>query len=145
MIKENYTVSEKDIIIEGGSSNFSSKLEVLSNENNITIFDINIKGETLEIPEPISIKWKIPAHNVKGIWKPTTDFDKRIQADWELEDLESRISIDAPIINLFGHDDSNRITFACSNAINKLELNARYREEDDYFYCFINLFTETNY
>jgi alpha-galactosidase len=145
MIKENYTISKKDITIDGGSNNFLSKLKVLSNENNIALFDINIKGENAEIPEPITIKWKIPAHNVKGVWKPTTDFAKRIQADWELDHMESRISIDAPVINLFGHDDSNRITFACSNAINKLELNARYREEDDYFYCFVTVFTETNY
>lgn len=145
MIKENYTISEKDIQILGGSTNFSSTLKVVSNENNIIICDINIEGKQAEVPKPTTIQWKIPAHNVKGVWKPTTDFAKRIQADWELDHMESRVSIDAPIINLFGHDDSNSLTFACSNAINKLELNARYREEDDYFYCFINLFTETNY
>lgn len=145
MTRKNYIVSEKDINIEGGSANFSSELKVISQDKDISIFDINIKGEKPEVPSPITIQWKIPAHNVKGVWKPTTDFSKRIQADWELDHMESRISIDAPIINLFGHNDSNRLTFACSNAINKLELNARYREEDDYFYCFVKLFTETNY
>ena len=49
MIKENYTISKKDITIDGGSNNFLSKLKVLSNENNIALFDINIKGENAEI------------------------------------------------------------------------------------------------
>jgi len=56
--------------------------------------------------------------------------------------MESRISIDAPVISLFSNDDDNVQTFACSNAINKLELNARIREEDDRFYCHIKLFSE---
>lgn len=135
-------ISEEDIKTEGVLSNFSTKISTLSKDSGASVFNINISSETPEIPQPITLKWKIPAHNVKGVWKPTTDFAKRIQADWEMDHMESRISIDAPVISLFGHDDSNRHTFACSNAINKLELNAEIREEDDCFYCHVTLFIE---
>ena len=89
--------------------------------------------------------WKFPAKGVQGVWKPTADFSKRIEADWELQNHESRISIDAPVISLFGNDDENRLCFSCSNAINRIELSAKYREEDDYFYCKVILFTECRY
>ncbi len=136
------TILENNILVEDSSSNFETKITCVSEENNIATYDINITSKKTVIPLPLTLTWKIPAHNIKGVWKPTTDFAKRIQADWELDHMESRISIDAPVISLFGHDDSNVHTFACSNAINKLELNARIREEDDCFYCHVTLFLE---
>lgn len=135
-------ICEKDIRICNVSDNFKVALTGILSEDAVSVFNLNISSDTSAVPKPVTIKWKIPAHNIKGVWKPTTDFAKRIQADWEMEHMESRISIDAPVISLFGHDDENILTFACSNAINKLELNARIREEDDCFYCHVTLFLE---
>lgn len=131
-----------DLIVFDNTSNLDVSINPIFNQEGVQIFELIIKSAEAIVPKPVTIQWKIPAHNVKGVWKPTTDFEKRIQADWELEHLESRISIDAPIISLFGNDDTNVHTFACSNAINKLELNARIREEDDCFYCHITFLSE---
>lgn len=141
-MKVNTATSDNNIEITGVSSNFQVDVNTLFSEKGVTIYDIDLKALEPQIPGPIILRWKIPAHNIKGIWKPTTDFAKRIQADWELKPMESRISIDSPIICLFGNNDENRHTFACSNAINKLELDAVIREEDDCFYCSITLFVE---
>lgn len=111
----------------------------------LAIYRFKIAAETSFVPEPIELVWKIPAINVKGLWKPTSDFAKRIEADWELANHESRISIDSPVVALFGNKDENIICFSCSNAINKLELGAKYREEDDFVYCKVVLFTECKY
>jgi len=138
-----HRIAAKDIeIITNNSDNFKIEIASVFNSEGVTIFDVGVKAKVKEVPKPITLKWKIPAHNIKGVWKPTSDFSKRIQADWEIENMESRISIDSPVISLFGHNDCNTHTFACSNAINKLELNARVREEDDCFYCHITLFAE---
>lgn len=142
MIEETSKVSENDIQIHGLSDNFKTQLNKIYNKDGITIYDINITAVEPAIPGIITFSWKIPAHNVKGLWKPTTDFAKRIQADWELKPMESRISIDSPVICLFGNQDENIHTFSCSNAINKLELDAVIREEDDLFYCHITMFSE---
>ena len=135
------TLTKHALTVEGGST-FSTSVECNSPETGIEIYTFKMSSETAQVPGPVTVKWKIPAHNIKGVWKPTTDFSKRIQADWEMDHMESRISIDSPVIGLFGHEDSNIHTFACSNAINKLELNARIREEDDHFYCHITFFLE---
>ena len=142
MIKETSIVSENDIQIHGLSDNFKTQLNKIYSKDGVTIYDINITAVEPAIPGAITFSWKIPAHNVKGLWKPTTDFAKRIQADWELKPMESRISIDSPVICLFGNQDENIHTFSCSNAINKLELDAVIREEDDLFYCHITMFSE---
>ncbi|TYA75039.1 alpha-galactosidase [Seonamhaeicola marinus] len=131
---------EKEILVNGKSDNPLVEIHQIFHENEVSVYDVKINNE--KGASPITLSWKIPAHNIMGVWKPTTDFAKRIQADWELDHMESRISIDAPVIGLFGHNDTNIHTFACSDVINKLDLNARIREEDDCFYCHLTLCQE---
>ncbi len=133
------------INISGAKNTEHCSITKVNEANGVSIYDFKVNFKEGAQPTPITLEWKIPAINVKGVWKPTTDFNKRIQADWELDHMESRISIDSPVINLFGHSDNNILTFACSNAINKLEMNARLREEDNHFYCHITFFTEQHY
>lgn len=121
---------------------FSSNLHLVSGENGVFIYKLSTQSDTTKEPTPIKLKWKLPSINVKGVWKPGALYNKRQQYDWELEHLQSRISVDAPVISVFGHDDSNIITFACSDAINLMEMNALLREEDNHLYCHISFFTE---
>lgn len=127
----------------------SDTFEVLitphSKVNDVDIYTIQFKAPKDFIPSPVTILWKIPAINVKGVWKPTSDFSKRIMDDWELNHMESRISVDAPVISIFGHQDINVHTFACADAINTTSLNALYREEDNCIYCHITLFAEAHH
>ena len=135
----------KDVVIDGEQTGVSSTLTQVFERDGISIYDFEINCERPLYPQPISLKFKLPGTNVKGVWKPTTDFSKRIQADWELDHMESRISIDAPLICLFGNKDENILSFSCSNAINTIEMNARLREEDNHFYCHITFFSESEY
>lgn len=137
-------ISENIAIIEN-YNHAVCNLKPLLQENNLFIYRLSLENGEEFIPKPLTMGWKMPAKNVVGIWKPTADFSKRIEADWELENHESRISIDAPVISLFSSADENRLCFSCSNAINRIELSAKYREEDDHFYCKIILFTECHY
>ena len=131
--------------IKQNTNSAESKLFQLSEGQDLSLYRFEIAHETEFMPQPIVLEWKFPAVGVAGVWKPTADFAKRIEADWELETHESRISIDAPVIALFRANDENAICFSCSNAINKIEMSAKYREEDNTFYCQIVLFTECNY
>ncbi|MGI9552876.1 MAG: glycoside hydrolase family 36 protein [Aurantibacter sp.] len=119
------------------------KLYRIIDEDRLQVYEFEYLDEKGEIPSPITVKWKTPAHNIKGMWQPTSDFNKRTQYDWELRPMESCISLDAPVICLFGHDDANCMTFASNDAIHTLSLDAYIREEEDYFYCHITFFTES--
>ena len=128
------------IEIDGDSS--LTSLSKLENNDSSEVYELEFSSPEEVLPTPITLKWKMPALKVAGIWKPTNDFSKRIQADWELKPMESRISIDAPVISVFGHDDRNVLTFACSDAIHTLQLDAVLREEDNFLYCQVLLFSE---
>ncbi|WP_394747616.1 glycoside hydrolase family 36 protein [Spongiimicrobium salis] len=140
---KNTMIGTDEITILGVDEKMTSKLIKSHDLDGITIYDLEFSNTTGVFSEKVTLVWKIPSINVKGIWKPTADFSKRIQADWELLPMESRISIDAPVLSIFGHDDSNVFTFACSEAIEKIEMNAQLREEDNFIYCRLSLFTES--
>lgn len=133
------------IQIKTNGNNAEASLATLTETDDFSISRFEIQSATEFFPEPIVLEWSVPAINVKGVWKPTSDFSKRIEADWELENHISRISIDAPIIGLFGNNDENVLCFSCSNAINLIELSAKYREEDNCFYCRVVFFNECKY
>lgn len=124
---------------------FEVTITPILKESNVDIYTIEFTASKDFIPSPVTIRWKIPAIDIKGVWKPTSDFSKRIMDDWELDHMESRISVDAPVISIFGHQDTNIHTFACSDAINTTSLNALYREEDNNIYCHITFFAEAHH
>lgn len=130
------------IKIESKEKYIKTSLIKVSDHDDIAIYDFVVSSATPLFPEPIKLTWRVPAKNIKGLWKPSTDFSKRIQADWEQKPMESRISVDAPIICAFGHDDSNVLTLACDDAINTLELDIVLREEDNHLYCHVTLFSK---
>ena len=92
--------------------------------------------------KPLYIKWKLPAKGIRGAWTTNSVLDKRFKTDWELPSLHSSISNDAPIISLFGHNDENIMTLACTDLVDYIPIEASLREEDNHFYFVIHLFTQ---
>ena len=92
-------------------------------------------------PQPISIRWSIPSHDIAGHWSTRALLDKSIHPDWSPSRVTSRFARDAPLIALFGHDDGNRLTFAVSDALDTVSLSTAIREEDGRIYNRVDLFT----
>lgn len=131
-------------VLVGDSGAFKTALEKINHEGAGQIYRLTLTStQDGATPDPIKVTWQLPAINVKGIWTSGALFEKRLRADWEEPDVESRISVNTPVISLFGHQDENRITFACSDACQTARLAAPVREEDNLIYCSVELFTET--
>ncbi len=134
-------ISVDSISIES-SNELEIHLEQLYKKDGLLILKLNISSDAPQSPQPVSLKWKIPAHNVKGVWHSSSLYEKRLKADWELTPYESRVSVNSPVLCLFGHDDSNCFTFASSDAVHALNFDAKLREEDSFIYCHITFFEE---
>ena len=133
---------EIDVFTE--DKNFKISLEKIADSNSVYIYKFSIEADKAFSPQPITLRWKFPSFDIKGVWKVGGLHDKRQNYDWELEHPTSRISVDAPMINIFGHSDKNIQTIACSDVINLIEMNALLREEDNYEYCHISFFKENH-
>lgn len=121
---------------------FSTNLTCVESDDGVYLFALQLKAATPSNPTPCTIRWRLPYVNMKGTWRSGGVHDKRQRYDWELDHLQSRVSVDAPVISVFGHDDTNAITFACTDAINMVEMNAVLREEDNHLYCHLTFFAE---
>ncbi len=113
-------------------------LEEIENAGDRKVY--SLKVQEAHTDQLLYVKVKLKALNAKGSWSSNAVLDKRFRTDWEMPQIESSISIDAPIINLFGHDDENLITISCSDAINAIKFEASLREEDNHFYCILTFF-----
>lgn len=135
----------------GKTGAFEASLKKTYIQGRVGIYELELKSEIpAELPKGLSVQWRIPSVNVKGEWSTGALYDKRIRADWMHSSVVSRISVNAPIIALFGQEDENVIAFACSDVINTMEMEGAFREEDNFIYCQLRFFTEkmpltTNY
>ncbi|MEM8906708.1 MAG: glycoside hydrolase family 36 protein [Bacteroidota bacterium] len=116
--------------------------EVLNPEVDLSILRFQVKHQGKTMPPPTKLVWSVPAINLRGAWTSNFENSKRLRAEWESEMVAARTAFEAPVITLFGHDDQNVHTFACSDAINKMVLGAGLREESGWMYCSLQLFTE---
>ena len=123
--------------------NFRRQLDLIEDRAGVATYRLRLTatGEPAT-PAALTVRWELPCTNVLGCWTPGSLYEKRLRADWEEPDLESRISVHAPVISLYGHGDENRLTFACSDTVNTLRLRAPVREEDRSIHCSVELFHE---
>ena len=115
------------------------RLEIIKDNEDRQIYLLSVPADYTN--EILFIKFKLKALGVKGSWASNAILDKRFRTDWEMPQLESSISVNAPLINLFGYDDENIITIACSDAINNIQFELGLREEDNHFYCSLHFFS----
>lgn len=129
--------------IFGDTGTFNVRLEKTYSRLGVSIYELELKSEVpSELPKDLKIQWRLPSINVKGEWSTGSLYNKRMRADWEHPSVVSRISVNAPVICLFGQEDENVIAFACEDVMNTLEMEAPVREENNFIYCQMGFFSE---
>lgn len=135
------TIGEEPAII-GNARAFAATLDLVSDEEDVQIYRFEMRADIpSELPQ-MSVAWRMPIRNIKGEWRTGALYEKRLKADWEHPSVVSRVSVDAPVICLFGHEDENILSIACADVINTLEMETPVREENSFIYCKIGFFTE---
>jgi len=104
------------------------------------VYELSVPKEATK--DTLIIQWKAKAKGIQGAWTSNNILDKRFRTDWELAKLKSSISVDAPVVNLFGYHDENKITIGCSDLVNLIHIEASLREEDNHFYFKLHYFVE---
>ena len=127
----------------GDTGNFKASLTKTSDRLGLKEYALELTSDTpAELPKGLIVQWRLPSVNIKGEWGTGHLYEKRLRADWEYPSVLSRVSVNAPIVSLFGHEDENIIAIACSDVINTMGMEAPVREEDDHVYCTVSFFLE---
>lgn len=137
-----YTLAGYSIGIEEDLGEFSLDWETEKHEEGLEIATIKLRSDKPGVPPKITLRWNLPSSNIAGQWSTSGFLNKNIRADWAPSKVKSMLAREAPIICLFGHDDTNRLNFSVSDAINTVVLTTAVREEDGEVHNQIVLFSE---
>ena len=79
-------------------------------------------------PLTMELKWRMPCIGINAIWTPLTSRDSAIRADWcgpyGFSGMHS-----APVLSALDYSDNNRMTIACSDAKNPVNIKCGVIEE----------------
>ena len=126
------------IEIEGDLGAFNKTIKSQELEPGLQIVTISFEAEKPSSFNPLTIKFKFPSVDINGYWNPTFDGNFNY---WR-SGYTSRASRWAPILSYYNNALNNRITFALSDALNKVDVNCYIKEEDVHFYPKFRLFSQ---
>lgn len=118
------------IKVEGDLGPFKKTIKSEKLEDGLQIVTITFETESMSELQPVTIKFNFPSVDVNGYWNPTFDGNFNF---WR-SGFTSRASSWAPVLSYYNNSLENRITFALSDALNKVDLSCYLKEEDVYFY-----------
>jgi alpha-galactosidase len=127
------------IKIEGDLKDFDASWTSTEVEKGLEVIDLRIKASTAATPPRFSVKWNFPSIDITGFWNSNISVDK---VNTYRNRVISRASSQAPVSVFLNAKDMNRLTFACSDALNKVLIQSYLREEDARFYCTLVFFDE---
>ncbi|MEO9805107.1 MAG: alpha-galactosidase [Reichenbachiella sp.] len=139
-----FNLGSNDIVVNGEFNDFKLEIEVRQEVAGVEIATLTLTSPQKAVPSKFSLKWGVPSNNIAGYWSSHSFLDKTIAPDWGPSTVRSMLAREAPVICLFGHDDSNRQTFAVSEVLNTVISTTAVREEDGMMYNEIQFFTEKN-
>lgn len=140
---EKISLENFDLVVEGDFSDFALSWEVQELQPGLESVKLILKTQKAASPPRFKVKWAIPSVEIYGFWTSSAFFGKAIHPEWSKSSrVSARASQEAPVLSLYNFADTNRLTFACSDALNKVVLGAGAHEETGNINCHFDFFTE---
>jgi alpha-galactosidase len=121
----------------GGEAGFEVERESLPAEAGIELTRLVFRFAAE--PVPVLIEWCVPLVDIAGKWHCAIGSDRSLTAEWT-KYLESYATLNAPVLCAFSAGGANRLTFAVSDAVNPVKLQAQVEEDTAELRCRVVLF-----
>lgn len=141
---QTFRLGNYDVNVIGQLGDFELAIEVRQEAAGVEVATLTLTSAKQAVPRQFSLKWSVPSSNIAGYWSSHSFLNKTVAPDWGPSTVRSMLAREAPVICLFGHDDTNRQTFAVSEVLNTVVSTTAVREEDGMMYNEIQFFTEKN-
>lgn len=126
-----YTVKSDD-------GEYSIKADIKSYDGIDTVRIVFDSAEAMK-PPVIELYWEIASVDIQGSWHPTAMTERGIPTVWSGY-LTSDALSSSPLYCLYSSGEMNRMTYACSDAMNQVKYRFVLREEDSHWLCSTKLF-----
>ncbi|MFC5529746.1 glycoside hydrolase family 36 protein [Cohnella yongneupensis] len=130
-----------EIRLEGESEAFKIAFEHSEAEEGIDIVRLTMTADRPAVPPVMKLSWTMPIVDIHAFWYPGVDRNKALHVDWG-SGYRTNATSNAPIGCFYNPRGRNRLTFAFSDALNPIGINAGVHEEDATLRCSLTLFDE---
>src|SRR5271156_23752 len=125
--------------LEGNLGAFHAELACEEIEPHLYFISIKLHSDTPATPSPFKLSWRYPNLDVQAVWHSGCNASRWLSRPWEIT-LQSQVTKEAPVICLYNLAGDNRLTFACSDALNHIESTASVDEATAAFSCHLHFF-----
>lgn len=129
------------IELKGNPGPFCPKLQVEKLAEGLFHVHLELKADTKVRPPQLTLSWTHPVVDICGRWNPGVGANRGLVPNWT-RGYVSKSTSGAPVTALYNYQGRNRLTFAFSDALNPVVIQAGVVEETAEFACSVTLFSE---
>lgn len=130
-----------EVSLTGLPDNFTATLTTSHAEDGIDTVHLRLEAAIETLILAVKLSWSQPMVDAHAFWHPGSDVHKQVRPDWAGPYISKATSL-APVGCLYNFRGHNRLTFAFSDALNPLSIEAGVHEETATLACVITLFAE---
>ena len=123
------------ITVNGDLKSFELQSNLQCLEPGLCFYHITLQSPQADTPPDISLKWDWPGAQTLALWHPTQGPRHNLSPIWGGPPLESRSASSAPVMSAYHLDGTNRLTFACDDALHPVGFKIGVVEETGCMAC----------
>lgn len=131
-----------EVSLLGDLASFTASLAHHCTEAGLDLVTLTLSAAAPAFPPQITLAWTHPIVDIHAIWHPAIGRNRSLSPDWLSTILTSSATINAPVVCLHSASGANRLTLACSDALNPVAFKVGVVEETAQFDCAVKFFTE---
>lgn len=138
------TPSGYKVSIDGDLKNFKATLKTEAVDKNLDLITVTLRSAVADVPLKFFLRFEQPATDIQAHWHPAALFNKIGLYGWQRANGRGYFSgatNNAPVFSLYNQNGINRLTFAVSEIMNPVYLNAAINERSVNFDCSVELFS----
>ncbi|MFG0248769.1 MAG: glycoside hydrolase family 36 protein, partial [Phycisphaeraceae bacterium JB051] len=123
------------ITVNGDLKSFELQSNLQCLEPGLCFYHITLQSTQAHTPPDITLKWDWPGTQTLALWHPTQGPRHNLSPIWGGPPLESRSASSAPVVSAYHLDGTNRLTFACDDALHPVGIKIGVIEETGCMGC----------
>ena len=132
-----------EVRLEGDLKGFKAEMKSQSPQEGLDIVMLKLTGSEEALPPHIKLVFEHPSNDIQAHWHPAAWFNRIGFYGWQRGDGSGYFSSgtnDAPVFSMYNIGGVNRLTFALSDLLNPVYMNAGINERSVNFDCSVELF-----
>ena len=130
-----------EVHVEGDLKGFLVSLSARSLADGLDVVTLTLTAGAPAPPPQLNVVFSQPIVDTHARWYPAGRSNRAIYPEWDAR-FTSQMTKYAPVVSFYSMAGQNRLTFACSDAVNPIEIPAGVYEETAEIKCQLRLFTK---